>query len=72
MIAAMMVAALTASAQDDNLKNEIGIYYGFGSASDIVSTVATAMSTPFSSSDQTVSGDLSVLNITTTLHHVWV
>jgi len=52
MIATMMVAALTASAQDDDLKNEIGVYYGFGSASDIVSTVATSISSAFSHSDQ--------------------
>ena len=50
MMAAMMVAALTASAQNDDLENEIGVYYGFGSASDIVSTVGSAFS--FSSSDQ--------------------
>ena len=37
MIATMLVAALTASAQNDNLKNEIGIYYGVGSASDLFS-----------------------------------
>ena len=37
MIATMLVAALTASAQNDNLKNEIGIYYGVGSASGLFS-----------------------------------
>ena len=51
MIAAMMVASLGVSAQDDDLKNEIGVYYGFGAASDIVSTIATALTT-YSSSDQ--------------------
>jgi hypothetical protein len=51
MIAAMMVAALSASAQNEDLKNEIGVYYGFGSASDIVSTIATAL-TAYSNSDQ--------------------
>ena len=51
MIAAMMVASLGISAQDDDLKNEIGVYYGFGAASDIVSTIATSL-TSYSSSDQ--------------------
>ncbi|MBQ4388175.1 MAG: hypothetical protein II822_11315 [Prevotella sp.] len=51
MIAAMLVASLGVSAQDDELKNEIGVYYGFGAASDIVSTIATAM-TSYSNSDQ--------------------
>jgi len=50
MIAAMMVAALTASAQNDDLKNEFGVYYGFGAASDIFSTFAHVFS--FSSDDQ--------------------
>lgn len=51
MMVTMMVAALTASAQDDDLKNEIGVYYGFGSASNIVSTIGTAFN--WSSSDKT-------------------
>ncbi len=51
MIAAMMVAALGVNAQNDDLKNEIGVFYGFGSASDIVSTIATSL-TSYSSSDQ--------------------
>lgn len=51
MIAAMLVASLGVSAQDDELKNEIGVYYGFGAASGIVSTIATAM-TSYSNSDQ--------------------
>ena len=51
MIAAMMVASLSASAQNDDLKNEIGVYYGFGSASTVVSTIATSL-TAFSSGDQ--------------------
>ncbi len=41
-MAAMMVVALTTKAQSDNLRNEIGVYYGFGSATDIVSTLGTA------------------------------
>ena len=52
MIAAMLVASLSMNAQDDDLKNEIGVYYGLGSASDIVSTVTTTISKAFSSSDQ--------------------
>ena len=51
MMAAMMVAALTASAQNDELKNEIGVYYGFGSASNIVSSFGTAFN--WDSSDKT-------------------
>ena len=51
MIAAMMIAAVSVQAQNDDLKNEIGAYYGFGSASNVVSTVAGAFT--FSSSDQT-------------------
>ena len=51
MIAVMLVASLGVSAQNDELKNEIGVYYGFGAASDIVSTIATAM-TSYSNSDQ--------------------
>ena len=35
MIAAMMVAALTASAQNEDLRNELSLSYGFGSASTI-------------------------------------
>lgn len=52
MIAAMLVASLSMNAQDDDLKNEIGVYYGFGAASDIVSTITTTISKSFSSSDQ--------------------
>ena len=50
MIAALMVAALTASAQNDDPKNEFGVYYGFGAASDIFAAFAHAFS--FSSDDQ--------------------
>ena len=50
MIATMLVAALTVSAQNDDLKNEIGAYYGFGSASNIVTTFAKAFT--FSSDDR--------------------
>ena len=52
MIAAMLVASLSMNAQDDDLKNEVGVYYGFGSASDIVSTVSTSITSAFSHSDQ--------------------
>ena len=51
MIATMLVAALTVSAQNDDFKNEIGAYYGFGSASNIVSTFSKAFT--FSSENQT-------------------
>ncbi len=49
--AAMMVVSLTANAQNDELKNEIGVFYGFASASNIVSTVGQAFN--FSADDQT-------------------
>ena len=48
---AMMMAALTVNAQNDNLKNEIGVYYGFASASNIASSIGTAFN--WDSSDQT-------------------
>ena len=50
LLATILVAAMTASAQDDDLKNEIGVYYGFGSASNVVSSIGTAFS--FSNSDK--------------------
>ena len=52
MIATILVTTLSINAQNDDLRNEIGVYYGFGSASDIVSTLASAMSSAFSHSDQ--------------------
>ena len=39
MVIASMMVILTANAQNSELKNEIGLYYGFGSASNIVSTI---------------------------------
>ena len=48
---AMMMAALTVNAQNDDLKNEIGVFYGFDSASNIVSSIGTAFN--WDSSDQT-------------------
>ena len=56
MMAAMMVASLGMNAQDDDLKNEIGVYYGFGAASDIVSSIATSM-TRYSDDDQNGFGE---------------
>ncbi len=50
LIAALMVGALSANAQNDELKNEISIGYGFGSISNIASIYETAFS--FSSGDQ--------------------
>jgi len=49
-IAALLVATLTASAQNDELKNEVGVYYGFGSATNIVSAIGTAFN--FDSDDK--------------------
>lgn len=51
MMITMVVTALTASAQNDDLKHEIGVYYGFGSASNIVSSIGTAFN--WDSSDKT-------------------
>ena len=48
---ARMMAALTVNAQNDDLKNEIGVYYGFASASNIASSIGTAFN--WDSSDQT-------------------
>ena len=45
-IAALLVATLTASAQNDDLKNEVGLYYGFGSATNIVSGHGVRRSVP--------------------------
>ena len=82
MIAALMVAALTASAQNDDLKNEFGVYYGFGAASDIFSVSTMVSEQPLisfppllmhSHSAATIStdtGDLSVSSITIT-HRPW-
>lgn len=41
VVAAMMVT-VSASAQNDDLKNEIGVYYGLGSCSGIVSIIGHA------------------------------
>lgn len=51
MIAVAMLATLTVKAQSDEPKNEIGVYYGVASASDIISTYASVLT--FSSDDQT-------------------
>ena len=52
MIAALMVASVSANAQNDDLKNEIGVFYGFVSASSITSIIGGAFSSALSSSDQ--------------------
>ena len=51
MIVATMMAVLSVNAQTDELKNEIGVFYGFGSASDIISDIGSAFT--FSTGDQT-------------------
>lgn len=51
MTVAVMMATLTVKAQSDEPKNEIGLYYGIGSASDVLSTYAGILT--FSSDDQT-------------------
>ena len=50
VIAIMQIVALAASAQNDDLKNEIGVYYGFDSASDIIGMYTHIFT--FSSDDQ--------------------
>lgn len=52
MIAALVVASISANAQNDDLKNEIGVFYGFQSASSYASIIGGAFSSAFSSSDQ--------------------
>lgn len=52
MIAVLMVASVSSNAQNDDLKNEIGVFYGFGSASTYTSIIGGAFSDAFSSSDQ--------------------
>ena len=52
MIAALMVASVSANAQNDDLKNEIGVFYGFVSASSFTSIIGGAFSSALSSSDQ--------------------
>ena len=42
MVVAAMMATVTVNAQNDELENEIGVYYGFGSASNIVSSFTEA------------------------------
>lgn len=52
MVATILVTTLSINAQNDDLRNEIGVYYGFGAASSIVSTVGTAFGSAISGSDQ--------------------
>ena len=44
MVVAVMMATVSVNAQDDDLQNEIGVFYGFGSASNVVSTFTEAFS----------------------------
>lgn len=50
MVAVTIMTVANVNAQDE-LKNEIGVYYGFGSCSDIISTFGTSFN--FDRSDQT-------------------
>ncbi len=52
MIVALMVASVYAYAQNDDLKNEIGVFYGIQSASNNASVLSGAFSAAFSSSSQ--------------------
>ncbi|MBP3767246.1 MAG: hypothetical protein J6I31_03050 [Prevotella sp.] len=52
LIAALVVASVSAHAQNDELKNEIGVYYGFMSASNYGWLLSGAFSAAFSSSSQ--------------------
>ena len=40
MVVAAMMVTMTVNAQNSELKNEIGLYYGFGSASNVVSSIS--------------------------------
>ena len=51
MAVAAMMATLNANAQSDELKNEIGVFYGVGSASDVISSIGAAFTV--STGDQT-------------------
>ena len=42
MIATLLVASVSAYAQNDDLKNEIGVFYGFESASSYSSIISGA------------------------------
>lgn len=44
MVVAAMMVTMSANAQNSELKNEIGLYYGFGSASNVVSSLTAAFS----------------------------
>ena len=50
MVFAAMTVSASVYAQSDEPKNELGVFYGFGSASDIISTYATSFS--FKTGDQ--------------------
>ena len=52
MIAVLMVASVSAYAQNDDLKNEIGVFYGFESASSYSSIISGAFVSAFSSSSR--------------------
>lgn len=51
MIVATMMATLNVQAQSDEPQNEIGVFYGFGSVSNIISDIGTAFT--YSTGDQT-------------------
>lgn len=51
MVVAAMMVTMNVNAQNDDLKHEVGLYYGFGSVSNVVSTFAAAFS--ISTGDQT-------------------
>ncbi len=52
MIATLLVASVSAYAQNDDLKNEIGVFYGFESASSYSSIISGAFVSAFSSSSR--------------------
>jgi hypothetical protein len=43
MVAVAMMAAMNVNAQDES-KHEVGVFYGFGSASDILSVITSSIS----------------------------
>lgn len=51
MVVASIMVTMNVKAQNDDLKHEVGLYYGFGSASNLVSSIGAAFSV--STGDQT-------------------
>ena len=44
MVVASIMVTMNVKAQNDDLKHEVGLYYGFGSVSNLVSSIGAAFS----------------------------